>query len=379
MTRQIRPQASSWSRSAIPSARRWIVLPVILAVLGGGAGLAAGATSQASAQALLLVRASTSSNGSTDGIAANAALQLNTREVFQAAAEKTGGDAVDLQKRTQIATVNTSQIVSITVTATTTEQAVTDANAIADAGVSAGPDRVPEALAQLTEYTRDLLTSDNLANDAAERARVSRLGDELGANQAALVSDANQIQLLQGGEPSSRLPGPAVLGLMGAVAGALLGLAVALLLGVRRGTVKSARELTDLYPNAAVIGSSDLAPTLALEQNARTIIVAGPRGAKLGTVTETVRTSLAESTGLEVELSDNLTAVPVSESPNGHVTLVTTTLSEAVLRRATRDESSVLIVPVQTRVTKLEALEEFAPRLSDRSYLLVDSRAPEWD
>lgn len=379
MTRQVRPQSSSWSRSAIPSARRWLALPVILAVLGAGAGVAAGATSKASAEALLLVRASTSSSGGVDNVAANAALQLNTSEIFSSAAEKTGGDAVDLQERSQIATVTSSQIVSITVTAPTTEQAVTEANAIADAGVSAGPDRMPQALAQLTEYTRDLLTSDNLANQSAERARVSRLGDELGANQAALVSDANQIQLLQGGEPSSRLPGPVVLGLMGALAGVLLGLAVALLLGVRRGTVKSARELTDLYPNAAVINSADLASTLALEPDARTIIVAGPRGAKLNEVTKTVRATLDEFTGLEVVLSDNLSAVPVGESPNGHVNLVTTTLSEAVLRRAIRDESSVLIVPVQTRVTKLEALEDFAPRLFERSYLVVDSRAPEWD
>ena len=32
---------------------------------------------------------------------------------------------------------------------------------------------------------------------AAERARVVRLGDELGAGQAALLSDANRLQLLQ--------------------------------------------------------------------------------------------------------------------------------------------------------------------------------------
>ena len=39
----------------------------------------------------------------------------------------------------------------------------------------------------------------------------------------------------------------------------------------------------------------------------------------------------------------------------------------------------LLIVPVQPRVTRLEALDVFAPRLNDRSYLLVDDRVPEWN
>jgi hypothetical protein len=34
---------------------------------------------------------------------------------------------------------------------------------------------------------------------------------------------------------------------------------------------------------------------------------------------------------------------------------------------------------VQPRVTRLEALDVFAPRLNDRSYLLVDERVPEWN
>jgi hypothetical protein len=38
----------------------------------------------------------------------------------------------------------------------------------------------------------------------------------------------------------------------------------------------------------------------------------------------------------------------------------------------------VLFVPVQPRITKLDAVNEYAPRLADRSYLLVDSR-PEWE
>lgn len=378
MTGPAKKHSPTWDRGALPAVRRWIAVPLVLAVLGGLCGGVAGATSKASAEALLLVQADVQS-GNTDLAAENAAVQLKTREIFNAAAVATNGDATDLQTRSEIAAVPNSQIVSITVTASTTAQAVADANAIADAGVAAGPNRTPAALAQLTEATRDLIESEDLGSSTAERARIDRLGDALGASQAALVANANQIQLLQGGDPTNRLPGAPVLGLLGAVSGALIGLAIALLLGARRGIVKSARDLADLYPNAAIISPSDLKQTLEMEPDARTVILAGPRGARMSSVTQAVQEALSLTTGRKVLLSESLADAPANAPANGHVNLVTTSLSETVLRRARRDENSVLIVPVKPRVTKLEAVDEYASRLSDRAYLLVDDRAPEWD
>lgn len=378
MTGPAMKQPSTWDRGTITAARRWIVIPLALGLLGGIAGGVAGTASKAGAEALLLVQAS-AQNGTTDLAAENAAVQLNTSEIFTAAADVTKADARDLQNRSEIAAVPNSQIVSITVTAATTEQAVAEADAIADAGVAAGPNRTPQALAQLTKATRDLIKSADLGDSTAERARIDRLGDELGASQAALVSDANQLQLLQSGEPNNRLPGAPVLGLLGAFSGALLGLALALLLGVRRGTVKSTRDLAELYPHAAVISASDLSQALEMETGARTVILAGPRGARMSGVTQTVQAALSQTTGKVVVLSDTLADAPATASANGHINLVTTTLSETVLRRTRRDEGTVLIVPVQPRVTKLEAVDEYASRMTDRSYLLLDNRAPEWD
>ena len=57
---------------------------------------------------------------------------------------------------------------------------------------------------------------------------------------------------------------------------------------------------------------------------------------------------------------------------------LTTTLSDTVLRRVERDSSSLLIVPVRTKVTRMEQLDTFAPRLNDRTYLLVQSATPDW-
>lgn len=368
----------SWSLSAVPAVRRWILIPLVLALLGGVAGIVAGSSSKASAEALLLVQVDPSL-GTVDIAAENAAVELGTRETFTAAAQVAGVDARDLQQRSEIAAVPNSQIVSITVTAATTEQAVAEVDAVAGAAVAAGPRRTPAALDKLTKATRDLIESEDLGDSSAEQARVDRLGEQLGANQAALVANANQTQLLQSGEPNNRLPSAPVLGLMGALSAGLIGVALALALGVRRGTVRSARALADLYPRAAVIGPDDLRQTLQLETGASTVIVAGPRGTKMSGVTTAVREALSESTGRRVVTSDSLAAAPVGKAPNGHVNLVTTTLSETVMRRASSDRNTVLIVPVQPRITKLEAVDEFASRLSARSYLLVENRAPEWD
>jgi hypothetical protein len=93
-------------------------------------------------------------------------------------------------------------------------------------------------------------------------------------------------------------------------------------------------------------------------------------------VTERVRESLILD-GHEVLVRD---ASPSPDEPaNGHINLVPTMLNETVLRRSARDDGTLLLVPVQPRVTRLEALDVFAPRLNDRSYLLVDERVPEWN
>jgi hypothetical protein len=367
-----------WSQTAIPAARRWIVLPLALALIGGAAGYVAATSSPASAEALLLVRTDAFDNTSQQLAAENAAVELDTLEVFTAAAKKTGGDPRDLKSRTEIAAVPNSQTVSLSVTAATQEQAVADASAVFDAALAAGPSRTPEALEQMTKATRDLIESKDLGNSTAEEARVDRLGDELGASQAALVADANQIQPLQSAEPSSRLPEAPVLGLMGALSGVLLGLGLALLLGMRRGTVRSASDLSELYPQAAVISSSDIEQALEMEPGASTVIIASTRGARVSGLTRDVQEAMAAATGKQVVIADSLAHAPIGESPNGHISLVSTTLSETVLRRTRKDPGTLLFVPVQPRITKLDAVNEYAPRLADRSYLLVDSR-PEWE
>ena len=54
------------------------------------------------------------------------------------------------------------------------------------------------------------------------------------------------------------------------------------------------------------------------------------------------------------------------------VHVIVTSLSDTVLRRVVRDPSSLVIIPVHPKVTRMEQLDGFAARLNDRTYLLVD-------
>jgi hypothetical protein len=374
--------SSSWNRFASQAARRWVAIPLLLAFLMASIGFALGYTAKPSAEALLLVQAD-----ATDAAAAEStALEFNTLGFFDTVTRGTGKDPRDLLVRTRITAKPNSRILSIVVTAPSSVQAVADANAIAYQALASAPNRARAAISQLTEATGGVIRSRQLTSPTAERERVARLGEELGAGQAALLTSANRLQLLQSAEPARRLPAAPVLGLMGGLAGALLGIGVALLLG-RRGTVKSERELTELYPHTAVIDAADL-KTVITKPDTKTVILAATRGIDVAGVAEIVRQGLTHGTGRDVAIVEKLADVPVdaprsalllhgagglhdNDGANGHISLVATTLSESVVRRASQDGRSVLVIPVRPGVTRLEALDNFASRIPDRTYLLV--------
>jgi hypothetical protein len=374
-----RSTASSRNRFAPRAARRWIAIPILLALLGAGAGVAVGYTAKPSAETLLLVQTDATDAVASERAVESTAIELNTRGFFSAVVRGTGKDPQDQQARTRIAVKPNSHILSIVVTAPSTAQAVAQTNAIANEALAVTANRVRVGLDQLTVATENVIDSQGLTGSrAAERARVVRLGDELGAGQAALLSDANRLQLLQSAQPARRLPATPVLGLMGALAGALLGIGLALMLG-RRGTVKSERELNELYPETAVIDAADINNVITMERESSTVILAGTPGVDVAGVTEVIRQNLTNGGGRDVVIADRLADVPVNASANGHIHLVPTALTESVVRRAARDERSLLVVPVRPGVTRLETLDHFASRLRDRTYLLINERGHKWN
>ena len=367
-----------WGRSVVHAVRRWVFIPILLAALGAVTGGLVGRAARPSAEALVSVRSTALDGAGLERAAESAALAIGRRSLFTVAGGEANADPDDLRSRTKVGVKPGTQIISVTVTAGTSEQAVGEATAVAVAAVQLGSAGIPDELDQVTEEVRKLIRGHALTNPDAERARLARLGDELATRQGGVLANGQQLTLLQEAEPARLVPATPVLVTMGALVGMLLGLGLTQLLGVRRGTVQSGRELSQLYPEASVIRSADLRGMLDMEPRIKTVILAGVRrsGEDLVRVTERVRQSLILD-GHVVVVRD---ASPSPDEPaNGHINIVPTTLNETVLRRSARDDGTLLIVPVQPRVTRLEALDVFAPRLNDRSYLLVDDRVPEWN
>jgi hypothetical protein len=367
-----------WGRSVFNAVRRWAYIPILLAALGGLTGGLVGMAARPSAEALVSVQSSAVDGAGLQRAAESAALAVRTMPVFTEAARKASADPGDLRGRTKIGAKPNTQIISVTVTAPTSEQAVREADAVAIAAVSLGSADVPDELKRVTEQIRDLIREHPIASTVAEQGRLARLGDELAMRQAEVLASGHQLTLIQEAEPARLVPATPILVAMGGLVGMLLGLGLAQLLGVRRGAVQSGRELAQLYPEASVIRTADLRGMLSLEPRVKTVFLAGVRRnvEDLVRVTERVRESLILD-GRDVVVRD---ASPSPDEPaSGHINLVPTMLNETVLRRSARDDGTLLLVPVQPRVTRLEALDVFAPRLNDRSYLLVDERVPEWN
>ncbi|MDN5762576.1 MAG: hypothetical protein L0H41_09705 [Microlunatus sp.] len=380
MDTPIEAQYDPWGRSVLNALRRWIIVPIAIGLVGGAAGLVAGSTAKPSAEALLRVESSAADGAAMKIVQESTMLELDTAPIYNAGAEATGTTPADLRARTQIAAVPDSQLISVTVTAGTAEQAIAEADAIADTGIEINEARIDGELDQVTKSTRKLIKNNKLSDKSAEQSRVSRLGDTLGQNQSNLVVGSRNLVLLHSAEAASLLPSPLLLGALGLVGGGLLGAVIALLLGARRGSIQSVREMHQLYPNASVVDRLDLETVISLEsENASVVYIAavGQDPHELEPIADAVRTQFLAH-GREVDGYDPHRNVKVAERV-GHLQVITTTLSDTVLRRVQRDSSSLLIIPVKPKVTRMEQLEAFAPRLTDRTYLLVEPVAPDWD
>ena len=254
-----------WGRSMLHAVRRWAFIPLLLAVVGAVAGGLVGVKARPSAEALISVQSTAVDGAGLERAAESAGLAMSTRSLYKAAAQQVGVDPDDLRNRTKVGAKPNTQIISVTVTAPTSDQAVREANALAAAAVDSGAAGMPDQLEQVTEDFRRLIREHPLTSSDAEKARLARLGDEIATQQAAVLTSGQQLSVVQEAEPARLVPATHVLAGMGGHGRHLLGLGLAQLLGVRRGRVQSARELAQLYPEAAVIQTADLRGMLALE------------------------------------------------------------------------------------------------------------------
>lgn len=370
---------SSWLRTLGAATRRWFAIPLILGLLGGLAGVAAGMAAKPSAEILLRAQ-STAVDGA--GITTNVnsvVVELDTAALYEEAASSTGGSPAELRDRTRISAIPESQIISISVTSTSPEQAVEEVDALAKAALGANEARVEEELAKVTRQTRDLISGRKLIDPDAERARLTRLGDSLGANQSSLTVGARQLLLIQSGQNSRMLPSPALLGAMGLVGGVLLGLAGALLLGTRRGRIGSARKLKELYPQVSIIEDRDLDTVIELEAPSTSTVFVGGVGRQADQLDDVVGIVHRRLTALghEAHIVDSL-RLASTEATEGQVSVVPIELNTIMLRRIGRAERALLVVAVDPVKTRVQKLDSIAANLPERSYLLAGPRSAEW-
>jgi hypothetical protein len=367
-----------WGRSVLSALRRWIALPIGLAILGAALGLVIGTQAKPSAVVLLRVESSASDGAAMKTVQESTVLELDTAPIYSAAASS-DTTAGELRSRTAIAAVPDSQLITITVTAPTADQAVREADAISDVAIAANNARITQDLKKITDDTRKLIADNRLPDNSAEQSRVARLGDNLGQNQSNLIVGSRSLILVHGAEASTLFPSPIVLGTLGLVAGALLGGAIAILVGARRGRIRSTRELQRLYPRAAVIDALELESVINLElENTSTVYVAGVHQSpeELEPVAEAIREQFAAA-GSRVRVVAHPSSVAVADH-SYQVQVVPTSLSDTVVRRVARDADSLLIIPVTPRKTRLEGLEPYASRFNERTYLLNRQPGTGW-
>lgn len=368
-----------WGRSLIETLRRWWWIPAALAFVGAVVGGVIGGNSPATATALLRVQ-STANNG--DGLTQaqqSALTETGTSEVFQAAAKQLRSSEGDLRARTELAAVPQSLMISASVTGDSPEAAANATNVFAQAAVAASNARVAADLNSLSEQTSQIIRGSHLNNPQAEQARVAALGQALASSQANTLAQSRQLTVVQPATAAGvKQTSAAVLVVLGAVGGGLVGAGIALLVGGRRGRMGKLAEMRRLYPNVEFLPTRDVAAVLSMETpSPQRVVVTGVRlpAAAVQELVGPVAEGF-EALGREVSVTKNMAAYGASQQtpsdPKGPVTVLETGLSTAIVKRVARDPEAVLLVLVRSGKTRFEWLDEYAGQFGERTYIVVE-------
>lgn len=323
---------------------------------------------------------STANNGDGLNQAQSTALtEMGTSEVFQAAAQQIGVTETQLRARTEIAAVPNSLMIEVAVTAPSAEEAARDANAFAEAASAKSTERVTNELASLTQATGEIIQRSNLNNTIAEQNRLGTLGQELAAAQSRTLSESRQVTVIQPATAEAATgTSRAMLILLGAVGLGMIGVALALLFGGRRGKMRRLGEMRRLYPQLEFIPARDVPAVLSMEvPTPERVVVTGVRTpvANIRSLVDPVAEGLA-AVGREAVVTQNVATYGASQSAGrtgGPVTVLETGLSTAIVKRVARDPEAVLMVLVRSGKTRFEWLDEYAGQLGDRTYIVVQN------
>ena len=342
---------------------RWYLVPVALGVLAALiGGIVASITLRPTAEALVSLNSQQLDANSMARASETMVQQMRTEAVFAEASRSLGedGDPQQLRTRTRIAAVPSTMVIAVQVVAGANDeagQAVAEAEAIVTAVQTIEDNARAAELERVTSSVRKLMTSKDskVGNAQAEQTRVIRLGGALADSQASVATMAKQLTVVQPARMMPSTVSPLTLAFASGLGGALLGGGVALMLGSRRGGVRSIDELSSIHPNLAVVAPSALPEVLAVEGNQiSTIIVSG---------TAATRHRLQA-------LCDQIAVMLFSDPRQSQdLNLLVAPLNEAVVRRVASDPSVIVVIGVDASTLRLEDVGKWLDRLPSRAYL----------
>lgn len=228
---------------------KWIVAGVILgAVVGLVASLVLG-VGRFSAQTVLQVAPTSDDSQRAAQLAQSVKVMAGSTPVLEVASEKTGVPVSQLRQRALVTWDDGTDIVTVQVSARTSEGAKEQSTAIADAVIELSGANTDARLSALTEQAQKLVTEAPLPDETAETQRKAGLGYTLAQQQGAAIGAGADIEVINpadSAEPSGITP---LLGvLLGAFAGLALAAAAALLLPIGRHRLRDNREVGVLAP-----------------------------------------------------------------------------------------------------------------------------------
>ena len=234
--------------------RMWWYLLLVLALLGAAGGWFLARDAQYSATTSFRVDVSSNPIQSVQIVAT--ALQLVDSDPVYARVVGESRDAVnELRSRTTVGVRDTSTVLFATIVAPTSAQAERDADAFAEQTTAYLRELADERFAVATEQGTRSLQTGVLTDPVAEEGRRERLGLNLADGQDSALRSAYLVQRLGGVQDPVRLGvSPTLAVPLGGLAGALLGTAIAMTLGVRRRRVRHVSDLRSLVPHLRVYG-----------------------------------------------------------------------------------------------------------------------------
>lgn len=233
------------------------LLLLICALLGAGVGLLT--TGNGGYQATASLEFSATGNDSllvkqTGQTLARTAVST---PVIQAAVTSSDGD---LANRVSAEWESDTRVVNVTVTASTPEAAMADANAVAQAVVKNTEDAIRGRLTAARDGSNNLLNTETLDSPDAEAARRAQLGNSLGARQDAVSSESRALIVADPADEANVAGLTKPMGTaIGLIAGLLLGGLLCMVLGVRGLRVHSPRTLRHLVPATAISSPAEAA------------------------------------------------------------------------------------------------------------------------